>query len=280
MEAVANLLKVDFKRVLKDKLFLVMCILALVFSTINPLLMGGIQSIMDDESLQMVEAAGMTLTGQGQFFDAFTFGNNLGIIAPVLIAIILCKDFSAGTIRNKIISGYQRSRIFLSMYIVCLAVLFGVMLIHGLLTLAISLIFFPFQSSPVTLSSFGYFMGSLGLEFLMYMLIAALVCWLCALRKNVGLVIVLYVAIVMVMTLLAGILVGVKEVMVFIGGNDTAVKVIDFFQSINVFYSETYIGQGTGYETKELLSCILTPLVGTGAVLLWSILKFNKKDLK
>jgi ABC-type transport system involved in multi-copper enzyme maturation permease subunit len=234
-------------------------------------------ALMDEETVELMKAAGMGMTAQGQFFDAFSVGNNLGLIAPVLLAIILCKDFSFGTVRNKIIGGYSRKQIVLSMYLVCLTVLFGIMFLHALLSLAVSLIFFPFRDAGQT---FGYFIGSLGLEVLVYLLVAALVCWLCALRKNVGLVIVVYVAVVLGLSLVAGILSGVELVMTEFGGNETALKIIRFFQNINVYNFALVIGKGTGYEAKELLSYILTPLAGTGLILGWSVLRFKKRDLK
>lgn len=276
----SNLLVVDFKRVLKDKLFLILCILAAAFSIVLTLLMGGIYSIVDGETAEFLAVMGMSQTAKSQFFTSFSLGDNMGLVAPILLAIVLCKDFSAGTVRNKIISGSSRFSIVMSMYIVCLVVLFGVMFLHALLTLLISLIFFPFQETAMTAASFGHMLTSLGLEFLLYGLVSAIVCWLCALRKNVGLVIVCYVALVLGLSLVAGILQGVGMVLEEVGGHDTAVKVIDFFQSINIFSFMGAIGRGSGYEKKELLNYILVPLVGTGLLLGWSVLKFNKKDLK
>ena len=94
-----NLLKTDLKRVLKDKLFIILCIIAGVFSLITPLLYKGLYVLMGgDDFLGMFSAKGL-------FFRSFVPGDNLGLIAPVLVAIALCKDFSHGTVRNKIISG-------------------------------------------------------------------------------------------------------------------------------------------------------------------------------
>ena len=100
----SRLLKSDFKRFFKDKLFLVVCILAVVFSVITPLLYLVIFGAMGEIDPLTEEMLSSYVNAKGQFFAAFSFNNNLGLIAPLLIGIILFKDFSYGTIRNKIIT--------------------------------------------------------------------------------------------------------------------------------------------------------------------------------
>ena len=101
-----SLLKADFKRVLKDKLLLVMGILAVVFAAFTPLLYAVMFSSMEMVDDPMVSSL---ISGKMQFFASFSMGNNLGLIAPVLLGIALCKDFSFGTVRNKIIAGKSRT---------------------------------------------------------------------------------------------------------------------------------------------------------------------------
>lgn len=276
----SNLLIVDFRRVLKDKLLLVMGILAVAFSLLNGLIMGAASGFMSEMDMEMLDTMGMGFSAKSQFFSSFSFGNNLGLIAPVLLAIILCKDFSHGTIRNKIIAGYNRVSIVMSLFIVALTVMFAVILLHAVLTLAICLIFMPFQYEPFTSGDLGYLFLSLLLQFLLYAMAAALMAFLCASRKSVGTVIVLYVAVVMLLTLLTGILSVVAGVLEITGGHDTALEVIDFFQRINPLSFSSNIGQGTAYETGELVNYILTPSVLTILLLGWGVLKFRKKDLK
>jgi hypothetical protein len=97
-----GLLKADFKRVFKDKLLIVMGILAVVFALITPLLYALLFSGANEMVAGMV---GGIVSAKSNFFASFSVGNNLGLIAPVLLAIVLCKDFSFGTVRNKIIAG-------------------------------------------------------------------------------------------------------------------------------------------------------------------------------
>lgn len=279
-----KLLKVDLKRVFKDKLFLVMGILALAFAVATPLLYVVIFSSLGlntDEMSMTLEALGMSINAKSMFFQSFSLGNNLGLILPVLLAIILCKDFSHGTVRNKIISGKSRTSIFLSMYTVCFSVLFGVMVLHALLTMLVSLIFFPYQSTDFVASDIGYFLLSLLFEALLYAFVSALVSFLCACTKNMGLAIVSYVAIVMIMSVVTSMLqVGALMVPVAGDGYSAIQKVLEFLQDVNPFNFAAVIGVGTEYSAREVLCCILSPAILSAGITLLGIFKFNKKDIK
>ena len=273
-----NLIKVDTQRVLRDKLFLVMGILAVVFAVAMPLLYWGISLLMEEAFAEMM--LGDLFSAKSHFFSAFVLSDNLGLILPVLLAIILCKDFSQGTVRNKIISGHSRASIFLSMYTVCTLVLFGMMLLHALMTLGISLIFFDYQSAPFTSADFTYLLQSLLLELLCYLFVGAIVSYLCAVMKNAGMAVVLYVAVMFGCTLISGILQAGVMALSMDPAKESVVKLLETLQNLNIFSYSANIGQGTAYTNQELLYYLLTPVVGTTAVLTLGILKFNRKDLK
>ena len=276
-----GLLKSDFRRVFKDKLLIVMGILAVVFAAITPLLYAVIFSgndIVDDE-MAMGMLSGF-ITGKAQFFGSFSLGNNLGLIAPVLLAIVLCKDFSFGTIRNKIIAGKSRTAIYLSLFITCATVLITVMLLHAFITLGISLLFFDYQSTPFTLSDFWYFLESLAFEILLLLCVAAMLSWLCATMKNVGLVIVLFVAIVFALVMAGSIIQVIISVLEVADGSKQTIKILGFINRINVGNATAYIGMGTEYTLKDVLYLTIPALTGLLGFTGLGLLKFNKKDLK
>lgn len=272
-----KLIKSDLARIVKDKLFLVVCILGVIFAVITPLLYQLLFSGMDMADDVITTSL---ISAKSQFFSAFSLSNNFGLVVPVLIAIILCKDFSFGTIRNKIISGHSRSSIFLSMYTACAVTLWGIILLHALLTLGISLLFFEYQPGGFTANDLWYLLQSVAFQMLVYLFIAAVACWLCAAMKNVGLVIVLYVAIVLAMTMISAILLMSISVLEWDTGNETTVRILEFFQRINIFYYSSVIGQLAEYSTQDVLYLTLTPTVGIIAFLGLGLLKFSRKDLK
>lgn len=272
-----NLLKADFNRVLKDKLLLVMGILAVVFAVVTPLLYVLIFSgagIADDPMI-----TGM-VSAKAQFFSSFSIGNNLGLIAPVLLIIVLCKDFSFGTIRNKVIAGRSRSSIFISLFIVCFAVLLAVMLLHAFLTLSVCLVFFDYQATPFTADDFWYFFESLAFEILVIMFVAALLSWLCVSTKNVGLAIVMYVAIAFALVMIGSIIQIIIGTIGLMGGSESTLDVLRVIDRLNVGNAAMYIGVGTSYSLEDVLYLTLTPLAGTFCLLMFGNLKFKKRDLK
>ncbi len=275
-----RLIKSDYKKFFQDKLFLVVCILAVIFAVITPLLYIVLFAFVGEDPMTEEMLSGL-VSAKGQFFSSFSFGNNLGLIAPLLIGIILCKDFSSGTVRNKIISGHSRTSIFLSLFTVCFTTLFGIVLAHALLTLGISLPFFDYQPTPFVTADLWYFFESLLFELLLYVFVAAFISWLCVVMKNMRLVIVTYIAVVFGATMIGSILQVVTMVLTEVdAGMKWLVDFLEFLQRINVFMFSANIGLGTSYATSDVLSYVLPPLVGAAALLCHGILKFRRKDLK
>ncbi len=275
-----NLIRSDFKRFFKDKLFMVVCILAVVFAVITPLIYVVTFRIVGDVDPMTDQMLSGYVSGKGQFFGAFSFGNNLGLIAPLLIAIIFYKDFTFGTVRNKIISGHSRTSIFLSIFTVCAITLFGIMLAHALLTLAISLPFFGYQEEPFTMADFWYLLESLAFDLLIYLFAAAFVSWLCVTKRNLGMVIVLYIALVFGCTLVAGILQIVIMVLSATSVSEKALDILNFIQNINIFNSSAVIGTGSSYTSQQVCYYTIPPVAGMLALIGHGIWKFNRKDLK
>ena len=268
-----NLIKTDLKRVLKDKMFIVLCILCVVFAAITPLMYKGIMSL--DSSME--EMMGSMVSPIALFFNAFSLGGNFGPIAPILVVLILCMDFTHGSIRNKIISGHSRESIFGAMLCVNAIVLTGFIVVHALLTLGLSVILFP--NAEITVDA-GYFLLSMLFELLAYLFMAALLTWMWGALKNTGMVIVLYVAAIFGMTLVGTITAVAVEIIPLTGGNPNLVKFLEIFQNCNLFYSTAFIGAGEEYITREILCYLLSPIVCGGGLLTLGFLKFGKRDLK
>lgn len=272
-----SLLKADFKRVLKDKLLLVMGILAVVFAAITPVLYAVLFSGMGMEDDPMLS---MFISAKAQFFGCFSMGNNLGLIAPVLLGIALCKDFSFGTVRNKIIAGKSRSAIFLSLFITCATILTAVMLLYAFLTLGLSLIFFDYQATAFTLSDFWYFLESLVFDILLLLWMAALLSYLCACMKNVGLVIVLYIAVTFALVIFGSILQVVLPLVEYSGSNETLKDILYFLNRVNVGSSVSFIGMGTSYTLEDVLYLTIPACAGIFGFVGLGLLGFGRKDLK
>lgn len=273
-----NLLVSDLKRVFKDKLFLVVCILGACFALFTPLLYLVLFKIVGAADLAELIEMGFDFTGKTMFFGSFSLTNNFGLILPVFIIIIILKDFSHGTIRNKIICGHSRTNIFLSMFITTFITIFGCMLAQALLSLGFTMIFAPYQQAAGSINDLWYFMESIVFLAIAFAFISALISCLCTLTKSTGLTVVFYIAIIMFFSIVGAIL-QIAIVFVITTENDTIISILSFLDNINIFTSVTSIGQGTTYSLKEALYYIIPSIVGIGLFGALGLRKINKKDI-
>ena len=274
-----NLLKIDCKRILKDKLFLVACIIGVAFAVFMPVLYFALFKAtgLGEETAALL---GMPINAKYIFSMSFSPGNNFALVVPVLITIALYKDFSFGTIRNKIIHGNSRTSVYLSMHVTNTIFLCGLLLAYALLSLGISLLFFEYQPSGFTMDDFVYLLQTILFECLIYAFIAALISFLCVFMKNAGTSVIMYIAINLVFTMIASILSVTASVLRMDAAKEKLVSVLDFFLKTNVFYAATTLGTGTSYTTEQILYAVLPSLVGIFVFVGLGILVFRKKDLK
>ncbi|MBQ5823660.1 MAG: hypothetical protein IIW48_02505, partial [Clostridia bacterium] len=168
------------------------------------------------------------------------------------------------------------------MFITCSSVFVGIMLIHSFATLGCSLIFFEYQSAPFTTDDFKYFIVSLMFEILALIFVSSFLTYLCANMKNVGLVIVVYVAFALSLAMVGSVIqvalstMGMRSYI----ENDTLFSMLSFLDRINVATSTMYIGTGTEYTLKDVLYAILPSLIGIAGFLTCGLAKFNKRDIK
>lgn len=267
-----NLIKTDFKRIVTDKLFMVLCIIGGAFAVFTPVLYKVLFTAIDAE-----DVLEMSMNAKTMFFTSFAPGDNFGLILPILLVIIIFKDFGQGTVRNKLISGYSRESVFLSTYITCATLVCSVILCYALINLFVSLTFLKYQELAFTFADFGYLMLSILFEIIIYLFISALLCFFVAFAKNVGLAIVLYVG-AMFLFLIVGLVVSVA--FMFTDPSNTALySVMEFLNNSNPFMA-TIVGMGTSYKVSEALSVVLPNLIGGGLLVFLGTLIFKKKDLK
>ena len=271
-----NLIRADLKRVVKDKLFLICSIIALAFAIINPLLYEVLFS-MAGANEQQLAMLGVLPTAKSLFFQSFLPGNNFGLIMPILLGIVLCKDFSYGTIRNKLIAGHSRAKVFLSMLITCIITMCGIMLVQGIVTLGISLIFYEYSTVAFSLAEFGYVLISLLFEILIYITISAILCFLCVFMKNSGVCAVVYIAIAFLLSIIGGVFLITTSLVS--PEKKALIDLLDFLAKSNIF-STTIVGAGTSYSLKEVLYILIPNIVSSALLITFGILVFNKKDLK
>ena len=137
----SRLLKADVYRVLKSRLSLIALILALAFPVLIVLLYAGIQWIGGLGE----EMGGMLFNANSLIGSAYSLSNNIGLVVPAFAGILVCSDYTNGTLRNKVIAGNRRSHIYLSHLIVSILFSVVVITIYAAVTAGLALLFFPFN---------------------------------------------------------------------------------------------------------------------------------------
>ena len=141
----SNLLKADFFALLKSKLMyilLIICVLSPLFTIVTDFALSKITASFADE----IDEIDISTVFQARtvMFSNFSLTNNIGLIIPVFAGIFTMSDIRHGTIRNKIISGHDRTKIYLSHLIVSIAFCVAMSLISFLILCGGSLIFFKY----------------------------------------------------------------------------------------------------------------------------------------
>ena len=119
----SRLLKAFFYRMSKDLAFritlIIGCGIALILSVI--LLVADL--MMDMEGIKL-------LTGHGMLTMSLNPAQNYGIAIPINVAIFVALEFTQGTIRNKIIAGHSKFKIYASLYLSGLVLAFALLLMY------------------------------------------------------------------------------------------------------------------------------------------------------
>ena len=275
----AKLLKVDLKRIFKDKLLLVVAIIGVVLALTTPLIYKFIYLFLGADDTGLL---GSLLSIKTMFYSSFSLSNNIGFIIPVFLLIIMSKDFSYGTIRNKIISGSSRTNVFLSMFISCSIVIVLAMLayaaLNGLLTVAL----FSNEMASITKEGVLYFVLSILFEILIYIFIAALLSFINVFAKNAGLKIILYVALAFGLMMIYSIIQVSMSVLIINGTeNQLLIDLLEALLKLNVFYSNAgIIGAVDKYIAEDIIYILVSTILGTGLFVFLGIVSMNKKEIK
>lgn len=106
-----NLLKAEWIKLRKDKIIWIVVPIIIGFAILNSLLSSVLETLLETEP---IEGLNISFTGKALFFNSFNPSQNIGLVIPILICIFVAREFTYGTIRNKLIAGYKKRDIYLS----------------------------------------------------------------------------------------------------------------------------------------------------------------------
>lgn len=261
-----NLLRADFFKLKKDKTLRYALLLTLFFALLNVLLLVVMKNI--DMPLPP-EVSGLPFTfittTKQAFLNAFSLSNNMGFVIPIIISAFIGKEFSYGTIRNKVISGKTKKQIYFSSFITSIFISMILFLVYLALTLVMGAILLDYGST-FDLNEVLFLIKNTLLGLVLMIVVSAIVTFITLLSKNMTLSIILVV----VITLFG------SSILVALGTiNQTFSSILSFI----------YVGQSSilvsGIYNNEFIIKVFISSIGT--VALFTIVGsyvFTKMDLK
>ena len=125
----SRLLKAFFYKISKDITFRITLIVGAGVAIFMILLYFLLDLFLDAEGMKM-------LTGQSMLVTSFSPAQNFGIAIPINVVSFVILEFTQGTIRNKIIAGHSKFKIYASLYLSGLVLAFSLLLMYvGVCTL-------------------------------------------------------------------------------------------------------------------------------------------------
>ena len=236
------------------------------------------------------------LSGPNMLLTSFNPVDNFGLAIPICLITFTCLEFTQGTIRNKIIAGHSKFKIYTSLVLSGLVLTFALLIIYvGICTL-IGTIFGGFDlSNPIiiiTLSIAGAYADPL---YIVQMLIVAVVVYICivsytvffaALFRNVGPCIPIVIIVLMMLSLGGSIVAMIGEAL----ESDTLVNIVKALDPLYVISGGgtefSYIvendnpKQYVSLETGAFVGAIINNLVYAALFYIGGALIFVKRDVK
>jgi len=137
-----NLLKADFFSLFKSKLTYVVLGICAGVPLLTLLLYFGLNEAA--KNLSEGELFESLFKARDLMFSTFSLSSNVGLVIPIFTGILVMADIRNGTVRNKIIIGKSRTKIYFSQLIVSVSFCVAMSLVSFLVMTSGSLIFFKY----------------------------------------------------------------------------------------------------------------------------------------
>ena len=264
------------RRIIELSIFLALAVvLSLIYFGIDVLASGedGIQHNM--------------CTGQSMFFNSISPAQNFGIAIPVNLITFTVLEFTQGTIRNKIITGNSKTKIYFTLFFTGLIFTLSLLFAYVGLCVGLGSIFggFDINGTIVGSTSLGghidatYFVRMLVITLLVYLSITAFTIFFATLFRNIGPCI--PVVIVMIMMLyFSGM---IASLMKDTEGTEVFVNVMKYVNPMYALNDASILDSMKGtlaMADDTFIASIVNNSIYTIIFLLGGWLVFRKRDVK
>lgn len=257
-----NLLRADFYKFKLDKTFLVILVILMGFVMMNTVTYFILRYMELDPALGALIGE---MNGKGLFLMSFNLFNNVGLLIPVVLCLFIGKEFTFGTIRNKLITGKSRTEVYLSHLFTVFVMGLLLSAFYAIMSLLVGSVFLGFGTAitgKVIVDTLKIFLFGLILSIFSYTIST----FFSFVLKNTTFAIVLSIVTLLVIGIVATTLTGL---------NATLDKVLGF----------TVIGQSLAVMSGNVstimgLKILLSTVVFCGLITFLGIVHFKHADLK
>ena len=183
----ARLMRAFFYRISKDITFRITLIVGAGMAVFMTLLYLILQNAIGD-GMKM-------LSGQGMLITSFSPAQNFGIAIPINLISFIYLEFSQGSIRNKIIAGHSKTKIYASLFLSGLVFAFSLLIVYVGLCTALGSIFGGFDPNGMAVAgttslgmivSPAYLWKFVILAFLSYLTIVSFTVFIATVFRSMG----------------------------------------------------------------------------------------------
>lgn len=261
----------------RDLTFKITLIIGAAMAVFMTLLYLGLDLLINEPEMPKM------LSGQAMLVSSISPSQNFGLAIPINLISFIVLEFTQGTIRNKIIGGHSKGKIYISLFLNGLVFTLALVITYVLICFGLGCIFGGFDPQGATLASFGlvkmdeyYLIRTLIIGLLVYVSLVSFTVFIATLIRSIGPCIPIVIVLIVVLALIPSIAQAIAPI------NDTFLKitrVIDPLFALNAYE----INEGTNtmsISNEAFYWGIANNLFYTVIFFLAGFFIFRKRDIK
>lgn len=275
-----NLMRAFFFKLFRDWTFRITLFIGLGLAVFLTLIYWAI-----DHGFGSAAEDGLFCTGENLLISSLSPAQNFGIAVPINLISFTVLEFTHGTIRNKIIAGNSKGKIYLSLLLSGLTFTFLLIIAYAGLCTGLASLLGGFHINGSVL---GMGMGKLNAEYLWkylvlivlaYALITFIAVFFATLFRSIGPCIPIVIILVLFAYFSATILGGLTSSLPQLDGAREVLRIVNPFYSIGAFAVDTE-GGNLVISNEAFFSEIINTAVYSFIFVFFGFLLFKKRDVK
>ena len=273
-----NLMRAFFFKLIKDWTFRITLFIGLGLAVTMTALY-----LIIDNAIDMGQEGIRFCSGHNVFVSSLSPAQNFGLAVPVNLISFTVLEFTHGTIRNKIIAGNSKGKIYFSLLLSGLTFTFLLMIAYVSICTGLGSIFGGFNANGLVVGTGAamlspeYLWKLSVLAILAYMLITFVAVFFASVVRGIGPCIPIVILLILVCYLSAAILGPLGEQMPELQGAADVMRILNPFYSLA--YSPTVNGTIT-IDNQSFVTEIINTIVYSAIFIGGGFLIFKKRDVK